>query len=150
MTDTPQFDLRASARAEALARCEAADMVLDPDPIETLLDNLMDGVTAALNRAGLDEQVLQWAATHQAGLRRLADNDAVIIARDDLEETVSVLEDYESTVTRIDDEPLEGRDARILGVEDGWCSAPTSYEWDRLHERGREAVRSTKAILERS
>lgn len=150
MTDKPEFDLRASARAEALARCEAADMVLDLDRIETLLDTLLDGVTAVLNRAGLDEQVLRWAATHQAGMRRLAENDAVIIARDDLEETVSVLEDYEGAVARIDDEPLEGRDARILGVEDGWCSAPTSYEWDRLHERGREAVRSTKELLERS
>jgi hypothetical protein len=65
-------------------------------------------------------------------------------AKEIIHEMTEALGDYASICRRLDSEPLYGRDARNVGVEDGYSFAPGNYELERAKERAIDACRAAK------
>ena len=102
-----------------------------------------------LSDRGLTDEAIEWMLNNVGAANRLATGEAAVVSRDALDDLTRVLDDVDSVIGRMDSEPLYGRDARIVGVEDGWSGAPSKWEWERLQERAREASTALLADVAR-
>jgi hypothetical protein len=60
-------------------------------------------------------------------------------AKDIMQKMVEALDDFLSIAKRRNSEPMYGRDARNIGVEDGYSFAPQDYDYEEAQSKARSA-----------